>query len=160
MGGRTKRSGSLSAWTLQVILTFMKVLRFFGDRQCVISLACIRILCVCFFAFVWFPSDWSSLPSERLEEEQDREYGDWKERLREREEGGRQRNRQESPDREVKQTFLFLSTIVHFLHICSTNASSAFGACSHISSFPRRSSGGINHFLKLWAKAITTQWTR
>ena len=32
MGGRAKRSGSLSAWTLQVILTFMKVLRFFGDR--------------------------------------------------------------------------------------------------------------------------------
>ena len=144
MGGRAKRSGSLSAWTLQVILTFMKVLRFFGDRQCVISLACIRILCV---AFVWFPSDWS-LPSERLEEEQDREYGDWKERLREREEGGRQRNRQESPDREVKQTFLFLSTIVHILHICSTNASFC------------RSSEGINHFLKLWAKAITTQCTR
>ena len=57
MGGRAKRSGSLSAWTLQVILTFMKVLRFFGDRQCVISLACIRLLCVCFFAFVWLPSD-------------------------------------------------------------------------------------------------------
>ena len=136
MGGRAKRSGSLSAWTLQVILTFMKVLRFFGDRQCVISLACIRILCVAFLPLSgchltdhlfpvrgWRRSKTVNTATGRSD------CG------RERKVDARGTDRSHRTGRSSRLFFFFPQLFIFCTFVPQTHPP-AFGACSHICSFP------------------------